>query len=110
MITIEANHDAYIIFLLLLFSVVIDIDTSGIHAFEELHRSLQKREVQEYLEHYKLPKLAKLKKFVVNVDAWKNTSLSGCTHVIGAAPHLKEFELKAEILRGHQRLRQTGVR
>lgn len=27
-------------------AAVIDIDTSGIHAFEELYRSLQKRDVQ----------------------------------------------------------------
>nr|XP_016453292.1 PREDICTED: FBD-associated F-box protein At5g38590-like isoform X2 [Nicotiana tabacum] len=48
----------------------------------------------EYLEHYKFPELTKLKKFVVEVLAKEDMSVLGCTHVIGAAPQLKEFELK----------------
>ncbi|XP_006354007.1 F-box/LRR-repeat protein At3g26922-like [Solanum tuberosum] len=46
------------------------------------------------LGNYKFPKFTKLKKFVVHVFAWRDTSLLGCTHVIGAAPLLEEFELK----------------
>ncbi|XP_009800111.1 sulfate transporter 1.3-like [Nicotiana sylvestris] len=38
-------------FLIVDMSPVTDIDTSGIHAFEELHRSLQKREVQLVLSN-----------------------------------------------------------
>ncbi|XP_049349526.1 FBD-associated F-box protein At5g38590-like [Solanum verrucosum] len=46
------------------------------------------------LGNYKFPEFTKLKKFVAHVFAWRDTSLLGCTHVIGAAPLLEEFELK----------------
>jgi sulfate transporter 1, high-affinity len=32
----------------ILLAAVIDIDTSGIHALEDLYKSLQKREIQVY--------------------------------------------------------------
>ncbi|MCD7455947.1 hypothetical protein HAX54_030234 [Datura stramonium] len=51
----------------------------------------------EYLEHYKFPELTKLKKFVLNVEAWKDVSVLGCAYAMRAAPHLKEFELKVSI-------------
>ncbi|KAI4389215.1 hypothetical protein MLD38_001464 [Melastoma candidum] len=42
----NATYSQGIQFLIVEMSPVTDIDTSGIHALEELHRSLQKREVQ----------------------------------------------------------------
>ncbi|KAL5992306.1 Sulfate transporter 1.3 [Asimina triloba] len=47
---LEANHEPRIQFLIVEMSPVTDIDTSGIHALEELHRSLQKREIQNAKE------------------------------------------------------------
>lgn len=41
-----ASYQPKIQFLIVEMSPVTDIDTSGIHAFEELYRSLQKREIQ----------------------------------------------------------------
>ncbi|KAJ8762674.1 hypothetical protein K2173_011154 [Erythroxylum novogranatense] len=41
-----ASHQPRIQFLIVEMSPVTDIDTSGIHAFEELYKSLQKRDVQ----------------------------------------------------------------
>ncbi|XP_077212940.1 sulfate transporter 1.3-like [Tasmannia lanceolata] len=43
---LKANDEPRIEYLIVEMSPVIDIDTSGIHALEELHRSLQKRDVQ----------------------------------------------------------------
>ncbi|XP_076940400.1 sulfate transporter 1.3-like [Bidens hawaiensis] len=43
---LKATYQPKIQFLIVELSPVTDIDTSGIHAFEELHRSLQKRDVQ----------------------------------------------------------------
>nr|XP_043614930.1 sulfate transporter 1.2-like [Erigeron canadensis] len=43
---LKAAYLPNIQFLIVEMSPVTDIDTSGIHAFEELHRSLQKRDVQ----------------------------------------------------------------
>ncbi|KAI3680298.1 hypothetical protein L2E82_50524 [Cichorium intybus] len=43
---LKAKYEPRIQFLIVEMSPVTDIDTSGIHAFEELHRSLQKRDVQ----------------------------------------------------------------
>ncbi|KAF7842612.1 high affinity sulfate transporter 2-like [Senna tora] len=40
------EHSTQIQYLVVEMSPVTDIDTSGIHAFEELHKSLQKREIQ----------------------------------------------------------------
>ncbi|KAF3643841.1 hypothetical protein BC332_11461 [Capsicum chinense] len=49
---------------------------------------------QAYLEHYRVPELPKLKKFVVSVLAWSDASVLGCTDATRAAPHLEEFEVK----------------
>lgn len=38
-------------FVILVLAAVTDIDTSGIHAFEELYKSLHKREVQVIDNH-----------------------------------------------------------
>ncbi|KAK4757539.1 hypothetical protein SAY87_018840 [Trapa incisa] len=43
---LRENHQPRIQFFIVEMSPVTDMDTSGIHAFEELHRSLQKREIQ----------------------------------------------------------------
>uniref|UniRef100_A0A2N9GU92 STAS domain-containing protein n=1 Tax=Fagus sylvatica TaxID=28930 RepID=A0A2N9GU92_FAGSY len=43
---IKADYQPRIQFLIVEMSPVTDIDTSGIHAFEELYRSLQKRDMQ----------------------------------------------------------------
>ncbi|CAL1390381.1 unnamed protein product [Linum trigynum] len=43
---IEASGKQRVQFLIVEMSPVTDIDTSGIHAFEELHRSLKKRDIQ----------------------------------------------------------------
>ncbi|KAM0062719.1 putative SLC26A/SulP transporter, STAS domain, sulfate anion transporter, STAS domain superfamily [Helianthus debilis subsp. tardiflorus] len=43
---LKATYQPRIQFLIVELSPVTDIDTSGIHAFEELYRSLQKRDVQ----------------------------------------------------------------
>ncbi|KAK4274083.1 hypothetical protein QN277_017368 [Acacia crassicarpa] len=43
---VKGDYQTQIKFLIVDMSPVTDIDTSGIHAFEELHRSLQKRDVQ----------------------------------------------------------------
>ncbi|PKI37824.1 sulfate transporter 1.2-like [Punica granatum] len=43
---LKENHQPRIQFLIIEMSPVTDIDTSGIHAFEELYRGLQKRDVQ----------------------------------------------------------------
>ncbi|XP_077212669.1 sulfate transporter 1.2-like isoform X2 [Tasmannia lanceolata] len=43
---LKANDEPHIEYLIVEMSPVIDIDTSGIHVLEELHRSLQKRDVQ----------------------------------------------------------------
>ncbi|KAJ0732928.1 putative SLC26A/SulP transporter, STAS domain, sulfate anion transporter, STAS domain superfamily [Helianthus annuus] len=43
---LKASYQSRIQFLIVELSPVTDIDTSGIHAFEELYRSLQKRDVQ----------------------------------------------------------------
>ncbi|XP_076890803.1 sulfate transporter 1.3-like [Bidens hawaiensis] len=43
---LKATYQPKIQFLIVELSPVTDIDTSGIHAFEELHRSLKKRDVQ----------------------------------------------------------------
>lgn len=43
---LKAEHQPNIQFLIVEMSPITDIDTSGIHALEELHRSLQKRDVQ----------------------------------------------------------------
>ncbi|XP_024970308.1 sulfate transporter 1.3-like [Cynara cardunculus var. scolymus] len=43
---LKETYQPKIEFLIVEMSPVTDIDTSGIHAFEELHRSLQKREIQ----------------------------------------------------------------
>lgn len=44
--TLKASNEPKIQFLVIEMSPITDIDTSGIHALEELYRSLQKREVQ----------------------------------------------------------------
>ncbi|KAI3749708.1 hypothetical protein L2E82_20324 [Cichorium intybus] len=43
---LKAKYEPRIEFLIVEMSPVTDTDTSGIHAFEEIHRSLQKRDVQ----------------------------------------------------------------
>ncbi|KAF7127537.1 hypothetical protein RHSIM_Rhsim11G0135700 [Rhododendron simsii] len=43
---VKANKQTRIQYLVVEMSPVTDIDTSGIHAFEELYRTLQKREIQ----------------------------------------------------------------
>lgn len=43
---LKETYQPKIEFLIVEMSPVTDIDTSGIHAFEELHRSLQKRDIQ----------------------------------------------------------------
>uniref|UniRef100_M1AK69 Sulfate transporter 2 n=1 Tax=Solanum tuberosum TaxID=4113 RepID=M1AK69_SOLTU len=48
---LESVNQPKIQFLIVDMSPVTDIDTSGIHAFEELHRSLHKREVQLVLSN-----------------------------------------------------------
>lgn len=46
-----------------------------------------------YLGKYKIPQLTMLKKFVLVLQAWDDTSFLDCTNVIEAAPQLTEFEL-----------------
>nr|XP_016447010.1 PREDICTED: F-box/LRR-repeat protein At3g26922-like [Nicotiana tabacum] len=59
-----------------------------------LHASHSLLFLQENLEHYNLPELSKLKKFVLTIFGRKDQSLLGYTSIIRAAPQLKEFELQ----------------
>ncbi|KAM3237880.1 FBD-associated F-box protein [Capsicum annuum] len=56
--------------------------------------SLKLKLLEKYLEHYRVPELPKLKKFVVSAFAWSDASVLGCTDAMRAAAHLEEFELK----------------
>ncbi|KAJ9545851.1 hypothetical protein OSB04_025558 [Centaurea solstitialis] len=47
---LKATYQRRIEYLIVEMSPVTDIDTSGIHAFEELHRSLQKKDIQNRID------------------------------------------------------------
>ncbi|VFQ98401.1 unnamed protein product [Cuscuta campestris] len=80
--------------------VLSQLEVLKIHSFDGL----------ECLEHYTVPVLPMLKKFVITVSARGDVTLLGCTNVIAAAPQLKEFECKlwwSKLLRSKRECRKV---